>query len=91
MHKENGLDFEFQATHESIAQNIPNTRTAANESIASAFNILLRVIPEAALVFVVGVGACVEAAVFNGVEDGVEVIKGFKSGTTALVLTAAGV
>ena len=64
----------------------------ANESIASTFNILFRVIPEAALVFVVEAGACVNKAVVdNGVEVGVEVIKGVESSTTALVLTAAGV
>jgi len=64
----------------------------ANESIASTFNIPFRVIPEAALVFVVEVGACVNKSVVgNGVEVGVEVIKGVESSTTALVLTAAGV
>jgi len=64
----------------------------ANESIASTFNIPFRVIPEAALVFVVEAGACVdEAAVDSGIEVGVEVIRGVKSPTTALVLTAAGV
>jgi hypothetical protein len=71
---------------------MPNTTIVANESITSTFNFPFRVIPEPALVFVVEVGACVnKAAVDSGVVVGVEVIKGVKSPTTALVLTAAGV
>jgi hypothetical protein len=71
---------------------MPNTTTVANESITSTVNIPFRVMPEAALVFVVEVGVCVnKGAVDSGVEVGVEVIKAVESPTIALVLTAAGV
>jgi hypothetical protein len=80
---------------------MPNATIVTIESIAFTVNIIFRVLPEAALVFVVEVGACVEAIVGNGVtvvdngvtvvDNGVEVAGGVKSATTELVLTAAGV
>jgi hypothetical protein len=73
---------------------MPNATIVTIESIAFTVNIIFRVLPEAALVFVVEVGACVEAIVDNGVtvvDNGVEVAGGVKSATTELVLTAAGV